>query len=112
MHARWTITVPQTYNDGTPLPRGTVRDIERRVAAIAGGFTATPGEGVWRGEDRLYREPVTVYTFDVGYIADGDVRQLAEDVALLLDQEAVYVTRQDVETFLVEQPVPPLTVTA
>lgn len=111
MHARWTLTVPLTLNDGTPTPAEDIAGIEHALLDIADGFTATPGEGVWRSDEtgELYREPVTVYTFDVGYLADGDVRRLAADIARLLRQEAVYVTRQDVSTYLVAPATPPVT---
>lgn len=102
---RWTLTVPLTLNDGTPTAAEYIADIEEDIADIAGGFTATPGEGAWRSPDGdWYREPVTVYTFDVSHIADGEVRRLAADIAQLLDQEAVYVTRtDDVAAFLIER---------
>lgn len=104
MHARWTLTVPLTLNDGTPVYAGDITAIESRLGDIAGGFTSADAVGAWRGEDQWYREPVRVYTFDVGYIADGDVRRLAADIARWLDQEAVYATRQDIVTFLVTAP--------
>lgn len=104
MQTRWTITVPATLNDGTPTPLDAIEHIEARIAAIGGGFTATAGEGVWRDPKSgiVYREPITVYTFDVTHIADGQVKRLASDIAQLLDQDAVYASRQDVSTYLVE----------
>lgn len=103
---RWTVTVPVTLNDGSPVEESDRYWIESRIADIAGGFTATAGEGAWRSPDTgiWYREPVTVFTFDVPHFADVAVRNLAADIAQRLDQEAVYVTRtDDVATFLVER---------
>lgn len=97
MTDRWTITVPLTLNDGTETPAWELHLAEVAILDIAGGFTATDGEGTWLDDDgQLYREPVRLFTFDVSHIADVEVLQLAQRLATRLDQEAVYVTRQEI----------------
>lgn len=101
---RYTLHVPELLNDGTPVQPWQLDQLEADLLTIAGGFTQTTGQGAWRGEDGLYREPVRLYHIDTepdAWRTKDRLVQLAQDIAERLDQEAVYLTRQEIETFLV-----------
>jgi hypothetical protein len=103
---RYTLTVPATLNDGTLVPLAEIERIEARLIEIAGGFTLTHGIGAYRGEAQTYSEPVRLYAVDTEtaeYVA-APLRMLAEYVALALDQEAVYLTSQEVNARLIYRP--------
>lgn len=104
---RYTLTVPLQLNDGTPTPDEELARIADELLDIAGGFTATDGTGTWRGDDRIYVEPVRVFTIDLADPADLArpwLHSVAAEVAHRLDQEAVYVTEQAIDTALVTAP--------
>lgn len=98
---RYTLHVPELLNDRTPIHGWQIDRIEADIIAIAGGFTQTRGFGGWRGETRYYREPVRLYQIDSADDIGGRLRDLAADIARRLDQEAVYLTAQEIQTFLV-----------
>ena len=90
---RYTITIPENLNDGTPVPVFLRANYEDRILDIFGGFTLHSATGVWRGEV-TYVEAVNVYEC---YKADqfGTEHKLvglAKLVCRTLDQEAVFVT--------------------
>lgn len=91
---RYTLTVPAYLNDGGHVDPADVDLIESRLLDIAPGYTLSRGVGAWRAPDgTVYREQVNVYTLDTADDVSDALRQLAEYVALALEQEAVYVTR-------------------
>lgn len=92
MDTRYILTVPTQYNDGTPLAHYTLDYIAERVTDIAGGYTSTDGTGGWMSPTGTqYTEPVRLYIADCpeGYQAEDAMVELAEDLAALLDQEAI-----------------------
>ena len=99
---RYTLHVPLTRNDGSPVEDDILALIEDDILGIAGGFTATDGIGAWRGDGTTYREPVRLFLVDT---AEPDapelLRALASTVARWLDQEAVYLTAAELTTSLV-----------
>lgn len=102
---RFTLHVPELYNDGREIPADTFDAIESGIVSIAEGFTMTRGVGAWR----TYREPVRLYAIDTDA---GDAAErlaaFAELIASELEQEAVYLTAQP----LTVQLVTPASVTA
>jgi hypothetical protein len=103
---RYTLTVPATLNDGAAVSLSDIAHIEARLLAIAGGLTLTHGIGAWAGESETYRESVRLYAVDTEeseYIA-APLRMLAEWIALTLDQEAVYLTSQEISARLIYRP--------
>ena len=100
---RYTLHIPEQYNDGREVPGYLLDQIELDLVDIVGGFTRTAGTGGWRGEENVvYVEPVQLYIVDS---ADPDVlRKLTDYAAWLareLAQEAIYLTAQDIQTYLV-----------
>lgn len=97
---RYTLHVPEQYNNGDPVPPEYFAVIEREIEDYAGGWTLTHAIGGWRGEDSRYRESVRLYHVDTD---NGPARLLgtAEAIAQALDQEAVYLTAQEISTTLV-----------
>ena len=89
---RSTITIPRHYNDGREVPADVTSGIESEILDVFGGFTVTESRGAWRDGDTVYVEPVGVYTCDSDADESGAVERIAETVAELLSQEAVYVT--------------------
>lgn len=100
---RYTLHVPETLNDGALVSEETFAQIEQTILNIAGGFTITPGIGGWLGESQTYREPVRLYLIDTDedYRHGDKLHALAEEIAYELEQEAVYLTRQTIETYFV-----------
>lgn len=102
---RYTLTLPLNDNEGHTL-ESVHRQLRYMLALYHGGFTATPAGGGWFNPETgsIKEEPVLVYTVDV---ADppgevhGQLVRLAEAVKELASQDAVYLTRQDVTTWLV-----------
>ena len=99
---RFTLHVPERHNDGSPVAPARLEVIESSLLAIGGGFTLAHGVGAWRSDDgTIYREPVRLYAVDTAEPDAGDrLRALAADVAWGLEQEAVYLTAQAIDTTL------------
>lgn len=102
---RYTLHVPEQRNDGSLIEPAYFEEIEGALEVLAGGWTLTPGIGGWRGENERYREPVRLYAMDVEQDLNGNLRRAlvlqAGRIADELEQEAVYLTRQDIETYFV-----------
>lgn len=62
------------------------------------------GIGSWRDGEREYRETVAVYTIDAEDSDDIHLIEVAQMLATYCEQEAVYVTRQPIDTHLVVKP--------
>jgi len=99
---RHTLHIPEQLNDGTPVAPEYLETVESRLIDLGGGFTLTHGIGAWRSDDgTIYREPVRLYHVDTADDVRIALADLAERVSSVLDQEAVYVTEQDITTSLV-----------
>lgn len=99
---RYSLHVPEQHNDGAPISDMAFSWIEIELANIAGGFTRLPSAiGAWNGQETVYREPVSVYIVDSAEDIETELRTLAAEIAHTLSQEAVYLTRQEIETWLV-----------
>ena len=100
---RYTLHVPEQYNDGREIPGHIFDQVELEILQAAGGFTRTAGTGGWRGDDgNVYVEPVQLYHIDSADPTTAAVLLLlAEDLARQLDQEAIYLTRQEITTHFV-----------
>jgi len=99
---RWTLHVPENYNDGSPVEPSVFEEIEDKILRLAGGFTRKLARGAWRGDEQDYHEPVGLYLIDTEDPSlEAELLELARDIAARLSQEAVYLTRQVIDTFLV-----------
>lgn len=102
---RYTLHVPEHYNNGDPVSSEYFAEVEARIEDVAGGWTLTHGIGGWLGDDGRYREPVRLYAMDVDDLdalrASIALRGLAQKIARELDQEAVYLTAQEIAPTLV-----------
>ncbi len=109
---RYTLTLPTHDNAGNDLTAAHAH-IRSRLLRDFDGFTAHEARGHWRGaDDTRYAETVVVYTVDA---ADSDARitgrimptplelltTLAHQLKVSCEQEAVYLTRQPIDTWLV-----------
>lgn len=100
---RYTLHVPRVDNHGAPVDPHELELIENQLVAVAGGWTSTRGVGAWRSPDTgtSYREPVTLYHVDSDADIAPELLTIAERAAERLEQEAVYVTAQDISVTLV-----------
>ncbi len=103
MH-RYTLTVPLRDNDGDSLAF-LHSGVSGRLAREFGGLTVLrDAVGVWSAPDAANpgREPVKVYIVDTAREdALALLQRLAASIARFAGQDAVYLTRQPIETFLV-----------
>jgi hypothetical protein len=99
---RYSLTLPMRDNNGADLTAQHKRACTRLLAHF-GAFTAHSAEGAWSGVDREYTEPVVVYTVDAPDDSESFARlhALATCMRAACRQEAIYLTRQPVETWLV-----------
>jgi hypothetical protein len=99
---RYTLTIPRKDNGGNSLVAVRKYAAERLIEWF-GGATATNAEGAWKGDTRVYTEPVVVYAVDVGDTSDAFARlhALALYVKRVAAQESVYVTRSPIESWLI-----------
>ena len=101
---RYTLHVPKRENGWPHKPFSALRFelVEDELVEIAGGFTTVDGFGGWDGDGLSYREPVRLYHIDTDDPeAERRLLSLAERVARQFKQEAVYLTRQEIQTYLV-----------
>ena len=100
---RYSLTIPTHYNDGQPIPRPILYALEEELVEIGGGFTASAATGAWASPSgAVVREPVTVYAVDSEQeLALPALEALAERTATALGQEAIYLTRQELDVQLV-----------
>lgn len=87
----YVVHVPVNFNDGTPIPEDTLRDLQRYAVRLFGGLTVGhTGLGFWDDNGTLYSfEPMTRY-----YVAArdfSDVEPFAQRVCTDCNQVAVYV---------------------
>lgn len=101
---RYTLHVPDHYNDGTPVGEIVLQDIEWQLGQLAGGFTALLGRGTWIDpvDGQAYHDSQVLYLIDSDdpEVA-GKLHRLAERIADALRQEAVYLTHQEIGASLV-----------
>jgi hypothetical protein len=99
---RYTLYVPQAYNDGTPFPASALIDVEEIILGIAGGFTRTDSVGAWRDGDKIYREPISLYAVDSDDPeVPGKLHAFARVLRTSLDQEAIYLTHETIGATLI-----------
>ena len=100
---RYTLHVPEQYNDGTPVGPDAFAAIEERLLALTGGYTLTHGIGGWQDPETgtIYREPVRLYAADTARDLTEQLSDLADLVASVLKQEAVYLTSAEIGARLV-----------
>jgi hypothetical protein len=97
----YTITIPDTLNDGTPVLDDYFETLESRFCDVFGGFLHVLGLGGFKGEHRVYHEAVTVYQLHGTHDHLAWLLALAEDVKRDLKQEAVYITRANLDAWMV-----------
>lgn len=63
---RYDVFLPLTFNDGRTIPRSCFDDVEAQLLDRFGGVTIQqpefPFRGLWRAEDQVYQDRVTVMT--------------------------------------------------
>lgn len=92
---RVTLHVPETLNDGSPVPLEQLAVYEAELFEIAKGYTLTHAIGAWRSPSgERYREPLRLYAIDVvdAQTVLDRVLRLAHLIRVELTQEAIYVT--------------------
>ena len=100
---RYTLHVPVRTNDCRNL-RDLHEHVRTTLAASFDGFTAIDAEGFWRMPQGYYVcEDVRLYVIDVPDTSDAFARlhALATYVKREAAQDAVYLTRSPIETFLI-----------
>jgi len=98
---RFTLHVPEQYNDGAAVDPDYFRGfVEAEILRNADGFTLTHGIGAYRGDCTTYREPVRLYVIDTNESFPRWLSELSRKVAADLSQEAVYVTVATVSAHL------------
>ncbi len=101
---RYTLTVPANENDGSSLAI-LHEGISQVLADQWHAFGAFPGDGGWfEPEWPAIREPIIVYVVDVSEDAPDSLewfQALARRVRRTAAQDAVYLTRQLIETWLI-----------
>ncbi len=99
---RYTLTLPTHGNAGRSLADQHAQSAEYLLAQF-GAYTVHAATGAWSGADRDYTEPVTVYVVDAPDTSESyaKLHALAQYLKLTCEQEAVYLTRQPVKTFLI-----------
>jgi dissimilatory sulfite reductase (desulfoviridin) alpha/beta subunit len=96
---RYTLTVPLQDNAGNFRP-DYVAEAERLLAKDFKSWTKLHGIGQWKSQ----KESVVVFQIDTpGDFSDSVLRHVARVLAHYCDQEAIYLTRQTIETFLIEK---------
>jgi|ERR1043166_3375949 hypothetical protein len=100
---RYTLYIPEQMNDGRMISPSLLDEIEDSLLALTRGFTCTRGQGAWLGEgDRIYREPVRLYATDSENPAMlSRLEKLARELRVTLQQEAIYLTHQEIGVSLV-----------
>lgn len=99
---RYSLTLPTHDNAGRDL-RAAHKRASTYLLAHFGAYTAHDAEGAWNGVGTTHSEPVVVYTVDAPDTSEACARLHALATQLKADarQEAVYLTRQLIETWLV-----------
>jgi hypothetical protein len=99
---RYTLHVPRCLNDGTDVHPNLIADIECQLRATFGAFTRTEAIGVWSDDDTIYEDSQYLYLIDcVSEQCGHQLREIAARVRNDLSQECVYVTCQQITTWLV-----------
>jgi len=107
--ARFTLTMPEAFNDGAPVLLEQLALYEQELLDLVGGYTLTSAIGAWRAPTGdVYYEPVRKYELDIA--DDPAVRDellaLASRIALELAQDAIYLTVAPITKQLVSAAVP------
>ncbi len=100
---RYTLTLPTRDNSGRDLTAEHAH-IRSRLLRDFDGFTAHKARGYWRGADDMrYAESVVVYTVDAPDTSESyaKLHALAQALKASGGQEAIYLTRSPVETWLI-----------
>lgn len=100
---RYTLHVPEQYNDGREIPGYLLDEIELDLAERFGGYTRTSATGGWRADDgTVHIEPMQLYIVDSAYPETVErLQEYASHLARQFQQDAVYLTAQDIQTYLV-----------
>jgi hypothetical protein len=100
---RYTLHVPEQFNDGREIPGYLLDEIELDLAERFGGYTRTSATGGWRADDgTIHIEPMQLYIVDSAAPGTaGRLSVLAERLARDLKQDAIYLTEQEIQTYLV-----------
>lgn len=97
----YTLHVPTHDNAGRPL--GAVHDhVVATLLAAFGAYDADAATGGWKGASAIYCDAKIRYSVDTAKSsASSHLTLLAQYVKREAGQEAVYLTRAPIETFLI-----------
>lgn len=100
---RYTLHVPEQYNNGDAVPQRFIDSLEAKLVDMFGAFTRQVGvSGMWHSNGVTYADPQTLYYLDcVSSQCGNQLRELAAAVRDDLLQESIYVTCQQITTWLV-----------
>jgi hypothetical protein len=94
--ALFSVYLPLTTNDGRPQPMSRLHYARDRIVAFAGGCTVLPtSEGLWVNEEgTLCRDLVVplLVLAPAGVKSEQFFGRLAAELALLLEQQEIFVT--------------------
>ena len=96
------VFLPLNYGDGTPVPTPVFTLIKEELAERFGGVTAysrTPAEGLWKDNDNLERDRITVWEVMTGKLDEDWWRSFRKRLEDLLRQEQVLIRATAVQTF-------------
>jgi hypothetical protein len=94
--------IPLYYNDGAPVERQKLRQLQRRLLSKFGGLTffPQPSQGFWTAEDITYRDEIVIYRVLAAQArhARRFLGALKEELKRELKQEEILIIERDVET--------------
>ena len=100
---RLTITVPLSYNDGTPVESWTTKQIEANILDLFDGFSRVHVYGTWNEHDnkgnvcRTYRD--MSYRYEILTDKHYDIlRDYARELCKILLQECILITCEIVDS--------------
>lgn len=101
---RYTLHVPEQFNDGREIPGFMLDEIELDLVDMFGGYTRMSATGGWRADNGSTPiEPMQVYVVDSADPATLErLQRYAAHLTKQFEQDAIYLTRQEIETWLIE----------
>jgi hypothetical protein len=95
----WKVIIPRHDNEGNPFGDAMISDILEEIILRFPGFTLINCTGYWKGEERTYVDENIQLVVDVCPPAEGEpdelFAELKTDLAERLNQEKIYVTKED-----------------
>jgi hypothetical protein len=94
--------IPLFYNDGSPVERKKLRELQQRLLEQFDGlpFFPQPNQGFWKMGDVTYRDAIVIYRVLASKVrkARGFLTNLKEELKRDLKQEEILIVERDVRT--------------